>query len=109
MTDLPPVVAAYLDARDARDHAAALAAFAPDARVVDDGGTYDGTAEIGRWVERSSTQFTYTTTRLGHTVDDDGRVVVQVRIDGACPGGTAARPQRFARAHGLIAHLEIAP
>ncbi|WP_229053368.1 nuclear transport factor 2 family protein [Aeromicrobium sp. Leaf350] len=112
MTDLqtlPAVVTSYLDARDAKDVDGAVAAFTPAARVADDGGTHVGTDQIRAWIEESSTTFEYTTTRLGHQVDDAGHVVVQVRIDGNFPGGTATLHQRFGLDHDLITELVIAP
>lgn len=106
---VPQVVTTYLDARDAGAHAAAVATFTPEARVVDDGGTYDGTAAIAGWIEHSSRQFTYTTTRLHHRTTEDGAVVVRVRLDGNFPGGTVELDHRFDLDGDRIRHLRIAP
>lgn len=106
---VPDVVTTYLDARDAGDHAGAVATFSPEARVDDDGGTYVGIDAIAAWIQHSSSQFTYTSTRLDHRVAEDGRVMVRVRLDGNFPGGTVTLNQRFDLDDGLIRHLEIAP
>lgn len=106
-TALSAAVVGYLDARDERRFADALRHFAPDAQVVDDGQTLDGLSAIGAWIESSSTQWTYTTTRLAQQVDGDA-VVVRVRIDGDFPGGTAELDQRFTLREGQIAQLSIA-
>jgi hypothetical protein len=105
--DLPDVVVAYLDARDAQQHAAEAAAFAPDATVIDDGHTYEGIDAITAWIEGAASEFTYTSTRLGQHVVDPDHVDVVIRIDGNFPGGTATLRQRFEVADGRITRLEI--
>ncbi|MFC8531328.1 nuclear transport factor 2 family protein [Nocardia sp. NPDC057227] len=105
---LPAPVLTYLDARDADRHADAAAVFAPDATVVDDGHTYGGVDAIGEWIGRSSTEFRYTSTRLGQRVEPHG-ADLRVRVDGDFPGGTVTLGYRFELAEGRIRHLTIAP
>lgn len=105
---LPAPVVAYLDARDERRHADAVATFAPDAVVVDDGGTYAGIDAITAWVEQTSTAFTYTVTRLDQQVAAPGTALVRVRLDGDFPGGTATLRYRFELDDDQIRRLEIA-
>ncbi|PWD52529.1 nuclear transport factor 2 family protein [Serinibacter arcticus] len=106
--DLPAPVLAYLDARDDERFADAVALFAADATVLDDGGTYPGIDAIRAWVEQTSTEFTYTATRIGQRVEDGGDVVVQVRLDGTFPGGTVTLRYRFALDGERITRLAIA-
>ena len=105
---LPSAVTAYLDARDAKRHADASALFTPDAVVVDDGSTYQGTDAISSWIANTSTEFEYTVTRLGQAVEGS-RAEVLVRLDGNFPGGTVMLWNRFDLADGAIRALSIEP
>lgn len=104
---LPPAVVAYLDARDAQNTADAIAVFAPDASVQDDGGAYQGRPEIESWIAHTSTEYTYTSTRLGQRVLDEGHVVVQIRLDGNFPGNTVLLRYQFVLADELVTDLTI--
>lgn len=104
---LPAPVIAYLDARDEHHYADATAVFAPDATVLDDGNTYEGIDAITAWIETSSTDYTYTSARVGQQIADDTRAVVQVRLDGNFPGGTVVLRYRFDLDAGLINRLAI--
>lgn len=106
-TTLPAPIVAYLDARDENRHAVASAAFASDATVLDDGNTYDGSDAISAWIEHSSSEYTYTSTRVGQRVTDATHAVVQVRLDGNFPGGTVTLRYQFELASGLIGRLAI--
>ena len=66
---LPEVVVRYLKAHAAHDTATAVSVFTGDATVIDDGNMYEGTAAIVGWLDRSATEFTYTT-RLKTLVED---------------------------------------
>ena len=50
MTELPEVVSTYQDTHDRHDTDAALATFAADAHVTDDGHDYRGRDEIRGWL-----------------------------------------------------------
>ena len=105
--ELPASVVAYLDARDAQDRVGALATFTADAVVIDDGGTYSGTESIGSWIGQSSTEFTYTATRIGQQLANASDAVVQVRLDGNFPGGTVTLHYQFELSGDLISRLAI--
>lgn len=104
---LPAPVLGYLDAHDRGRHADARAAFAPGATVLDDGRAYRGIDEIGAWVERAASEYTYTSTRIGQRVDGDARAVVQIQLDGDFPGGTVTLRYQFELEAGLIVRLAI--
>jgi ketosteroid isomerase-like protein len=105
---LPAVIRDYLTAHEARDPAA-LAAFAPDAVVVDDGSTHRGTEEIRRFLSGAGAQFTYTTTLVAAERSDDEHWVVTNRLDGDFPGGVVDLRSRFRVDGDLVAELVIAP
>ncbi|MFR9726260.1 nuclear transport factor 2 family protein [Streptomyces sp. MS19] len=107
---LPKAVRLHLLAHDARDAAAALAAFAPEAAVTDDGRTHRGHAAIGEWFEEATSRFTYTATPVGATHDGPGAYTVVQHLEGDFPGGTVDLRHRFTLdGDGLISALVIAP
>ena len=109
MTQTPDAVAQYQEAHDRRDVETALAAFAPNAIVKDDGHEYHGRNEIRDWLSRASTQFTYTRTLTGANALDANTWLVTNHLEGDFPGGVVDLRYRFVLADNLISELEIAP
>ncbi|MEU4151145.1 nuclear transport factor 2 family protein [Streptomyces sp. NPDC026659] len=107
--ELPEVVRRYLRAHDAHDVPAALATFTTGATVADDGQTHEGTAAITRWLERTGSEYTYTTTLVGAERDGPDRYTVVQHLEGDFPGGTVDLRYRFVLDRGLISGLDIAP
>lgn len=108
-TTLPGVVVAYLDAHEGHRYDEAAALVADDAVVVDDGRAHTGRDAIRAWLERASTEYTYTTRRVRQRVEDAGRAEVVVHLEGDFPGGAVDLRYRFALADGRISRLTIAP
>jgi len=106
---IPDVVRRYFDAHDRRDADAALLAFAPDARVFDDGHEYRGLDAIRDWLARASTEFTYTRSFLHAGEKEPNLWLVRNRLEGNFPGGVVDLGYRFTVVDGLIADLVIAP
>ncbi|MFA5709017.1 nuclear transport factor 2 family protein [Mycolicibacterium sp.] len=107
--ELPAAIAAYLTAHPARDVAAALEAFAPDAVVTDEGRTHRGRQEIQTWLGSGASEYTYTTEFRGATRIDATRTDVVQHLEGDFPGGVADLHFRFTLAGGLISRLVIEP
>jgi hypothetical protein len=105
----PAVIDRYQAAHDLHDTPAALATFAPEAVVLDDGHTYAGHEQIHRWLEGASKEYTFTRTLLGTEQLDADRWVVRNRIEGNFPGGVVDLAYRFTIEDDQIVHLEIAP
>ncbi|MDX3237462.1 nuclear transport factor 2 family protein [Streptomyces sp. ME03-5709C] len=105
--DLPEVISRYLAAHRVRDTATALAAFTHDAVVTDDGVTVRGTAAIGAWLQRSSSEYTYTTELIGAVRVDARHFVAVQHLEGDFPGGTVDLDFRFALRDGLVECLVI--
>jgi hypothetical protein len=53
-TEVPPCISIYQAAHDRRDVPTALAQFAADARVVDDGRTYEGISGVTSFVQHAA-------------------------------------------------------
>jgi hypothetical protein len=106
---IPDVVRRYFESHDRRDTDAALAAFASDARVFDDGHEYRGLDAIRDWLARASTQFTYTRDFLHAGEEEPHLWLVHNRLEGDFPGRVVDLRYRFTLVDGLIADLAIAP
>ena len=104
---LPDTVRDYLDARAAGDLDRALAAFGPDAEVLDEGRTYRGAEGIRTFLTKAGAQFTFTTELVGAERVDDALWVAHHRLEGDFPGGVAELAFRFQMAGGLIARLHV--
>lgn len=105
----PFQVAVYLDAVARDDVEASLAAFTPDAVVIDEGREYRG-AEIREWRMTSASEYTYTTDFRTLEAIDDTHFVALHHLEGDFPGGVVDLRYRFALAPGgRIERLEIAP
>ena len=107
ITDLPDTVRTYLTAHTARDTDAAIAAYTDDAVVTDDGHTYRSTDEIRSWLERSSTEYTFSTELTGAQRIDDQQWVATNHLEGDFPGGVVDLQYRFALREDRIAVLTI--
>jgi ketosteroid isomerase-like protein len=105
----PDVIRRYLDAHDRRDTAAALALFAPDAHVFDDGKDYRGLEAFRDWLTNTSTQFSYTRTFLDAKSERPNLWLVSNRLEGDFPGGVVDLRYMFTLVDGLIADLAIVP
>lgn len=105
---VPAVVVSYLDAHANRQADRAAAAFARDAVVVDDGRTYTGIEQIRAWLERSSSEWDYTTTPNGQKITDAEHLIVRVHLEGNFLGGHVDLRYQFTLAGELIAALAIA-
>ncbi|MFI6597183.1 nuclear transport factor 2 family protein [Nonomuraea sp. NPDC050536] len=107
--DLPEVITRYLTAHRAHDTATAVTTFTDDATVIDDGNTYQGSAAIERWLDRSATEFTYTIHLTGAQQTDATRYIATHHLEGNFPGGSIDLRYQFALRDGLIERLVIEP
>src|ERR1700716_3111981 len=69
---LPDVIERYQEAQDSHDVDGALAAFAADATGRDEGQQWLGTTEIRNWLNKTSTEYTFTRTLLNVQTTGDG-------------------------------------
>jgi len=102
-----PAVADYLVAHDRKDAEAVVATMTEDVVVADDGSTYRGPDEVRAWVERSSTEYRYTSRVIAADVVDPARPVVVMHLSGDFPGGEVDLAYRFVLEGGRIASLAI--
>lgn len=107
--DLPAAVTTYLTAHRDGDAAAALAAFADEAAVTDEGHTHTGRAAVADWLATAGTEYTYTTEfRRAEKIGAAEYDVLQ-RLEGDFPGGVADLHYRFTMAGELVVRLVIEP
>lgn len=109
ISDLPDVIATYQRAHDHHDTDAAIAAFSPDATVIDDGRTYTGADQIRGWLERTASEFTYTRALTGVDDHGGGTYTVHNHLEGDFPGGQVDLRYRFELRDGFVHSLHIAP
>ena len=111
-TELPPPIAALVDATNAHDTEAFLATFAEDAVLTDEGHNYRGAAEIKEWSDRQyiGTQVTLDVTGVDYR---DGKIVVTAKVDGNFPKAGLPDPFKmdlhFAIDKAKIAALSMRP
>ena len=104
MAELEAPIAAMIDATNREDSAAFLAAFAPDAMLVDWGTEYAGRERIAEWnrtdnIGRHSRIEVRDASRIG----DVTTVTIQVTGEGYNGGGAFV----FRTAEGLITRMDI--
>jgi hypothetical protein len=107
--DVPDVITRYLDTHDRRETDTTLAAFSPDATVVDENRAYVGTDAIRRWLDTAGREFTFTRTFIEATSTGDDTWVIRNRLEGDFPGNVADLDYQFTLAADLIVRLVIAP
>jgi ketosteroid isomerase-like protein len=105
----PEVVGLYQEAHDRRDTEAALSAFTPDARVVDENREYRGSDEIHHWLRTAASEFTYTRAFVSAEALAPDTWLVVNHLEGDFPGGVVDLRYRFVLAGDLISELVIAP
>ncbi|RIV38046.1 nuclear transport factor 2 family protein [Micromonospora radicis] len=109
LEDLPAVITAYLAAHQARDVETAITAYSADAVVTDEGRTHRGWDEIRTWLDRSGSEYTYTTEFIGAARVDDAHFDVVQHLVGDFPGGVVDLHYRFTLNGALINRLTIEP
>jgi ketosteroid isomerase-like protein len=100
---------AYLVAHQARDLDTAMAHYAPDATVTDEGHTYSGRDEIRTWLGSAASEFTYTIEFVAAREIDADHYVAVHHLEGDFPGGVADLQFRFTLGDGQIHRLVIEP
>jgi hypothetical protein len=107
--EVPEVIVRYQDAHDRHDTQVALTAFAPDARVVDDGREFNGSEAIREWLSTAASEFTFTRSLVSAERVEAERWLVVNHLEGDFPGGVVDLRYQFVVTDGLIAELVIAP
>ncbi|WP_251016860.1 nuclear transport factor 2 family protein [Streptomyces sp. ISL-1] len=98
-----------MKAHHAHDTPTAVTAFTGDAMVIDDGGTYEGTAAIEGWLDRAATEFTYTIRLTDAQQTDTTHYLATHHLEGNFPGGTIDLRYQFTLRDDLIERLVIEP
>jgi hypothetical protein len=106
---VPSVITTYLRARATRQSESAVAEFASDGFVSDEGHTYTGPENIASWIANAASEYTYTVELTqARQVDSDHYDLLQ-HLEGNFPGGVADLHFRFGLRDGKIAQLVIEP
>jgi ketosteroid isomerase-like protein len=102
----PEPIAAYYAAEQANDFEALARCFAADARVLDEGRTIAGGAEIAAWMADAKRRYQHRTEVLS-VRERDGAYVVSARVTGQFPNSPVTLEQTFRLAEGAIQAVEI--
>jgi SnoaL-like domain len=106
--EIPEVIQRYQDAHDRHDVEGALAAFSAEATVHDEGQQWRGTTEIRNWLNKTSSEYTFTRTLLSVETTGAGSWEVRNRLEGNFPGNVVDLRYRFALDGDKITNLIIA-
>ena len=107
--EIPEVIQRYQDAHDRHDVEGALAAFSAEATVHDEGQQWRGKTEIRNWLNKTSSEYTFTRIHLGVEMAGAGLWEVRNRLTGNFPGNVVDLRYRFALDGDRITNLIIAP
>lgn len=103
--ELPPVIAAFFHATNAREFGGFLSVFTPDAHVTDESKDHHGIA-ILEWIEQATAEAKpvaeVTDVKLTNT-----NTVVTAIVSGNFPGSPVPLHYTFALRDGKIARLHI--
>ncbi len=106
MSDVPPAVQRMIDATNAGDSAAFVAAFAADAVLVDWGKAFEGSAGIAAWNESDNIGRKVHVEIVDTVVEGDVWIVTLEVTGGGFNGESGFR---FELADDLITRMEIQP
>ncbi|HLB19215.1 MAG TPA: nuclear transport factor 2 family protein [Gaiellaceae bacterium] len=105
---LPPTIASFIAASNIRDLDAAVACFAADAVVEDEGETHRGLGEVRAWKQATEDRFRYAIDPTG--IDErEGRAIVSATLTGNFPGSPVELEYEFTLADDVIESLRIHP
>jgi ketosteroid isomerase-like protein len=104
--NLPPPIASFFHAFNAKDTDALLGSFTPDAFLADEGNEYRGTAAIKGWFETVNTKYK-PTAEATDFADVGGEIVVTTQVSGAFPGSPIQLHYTFTLNDDRVAALSI--
>ena len=105
---LPPTIARFIDASNARDLEAAIDCFGVEAFVEDEGRTHRGIVEVRAWKQATEERFRYTIEPTG-VEERDGRSLVRGILAGNFPGSPVELTYDFRLVDDAIESLRIHP
>ena len=108
LSDMPPIVARFVDASNARDLDRFVTCFAADAVVEDEGRTHTGIDEVRGWKQETEDLYTYTIepTELDQR---NGQTILTATLVGNFPGSPVDLMYEFTITEGAIKALSIHP
>lgn len=103
---LPPLMAAFIQAKNDYDSAAFTSCFADDAIVHDEGQEIRGTAAIKKWIEDSNEKYRDTLT-VTDFAGNDHEMILTARVSGNFDGSPVVLDFCFTVSSGKIARLSV--
>jgi hypothetical protein len=106
--NLPPVIARFVDASNARDLDAFVTCFAAEAVVEDEGRTHRGLAEVRAWKQETEDLYRYTI-EPSQLDQRNGQAILTATLTGNFPGSPADLFYEFTIIDDAIKALRIHP
>jgi hypothetical protein len=103
---LPPPIDAYVKAENSGNVESLSECFASNARVRDEGRTYEGLAAIKKWKAETKKKYNHTVAPLEVAVRNR-KTVLKAELSGNFPGSPVTLEFSFVLEDGKIASLEI--
>lgn len=103
---LPPIIDAFLKAKNDYDSFAFVECFADDAIVQDEGREMRGKAIVKKWIEDSNAKYQDTVTAQG-LVERDNETVLTAQVSGYFEGSPVLLDFHFIINEGKIIRLSI--
>jgi len=101
-----PVIEAYFASEAGAAHDVVEHLFTKDASVTDEGVTFCGLEAIASWKQAAKQKYQYTAEPV-ESWENDGLVIMKVRLSGTFPASPAVVRFKFGLTDGLISRLEI--
>lgn len=103
---LPPLIAAFIKAKNDNDNNAFVACFADNAVVHDEGQEIRGTAAIKKWIEASNEKYQDTLTATG-LAERGNQIILTALVSGNFDGSPISLDFHFAVNDSKITMLSI--
>ncbi|MBS1663662.1 MAG: nuclear transport factor 2 family protein [Bacteroidetes bacterium] len=103
---IPPIIEKLISAQNKLDSHAFTACFAAEATVVDEGRTYQGTAEIEPWIAAANQKYNSHMKALDY-LENEGRDTLITEVSGTFPGSPIVLRYNFELRDGLIRSLRV--
>jgi hypothetical protein len=108
ITDLPPLIARFVETSNIRDVDGFVSCFDANAVVEDDGGTHRGLDQVRAWKQKTQDTNRYTIDPV-HLETREGETILTATLAGDFPGSPLDLNYAFTTVDDAIVALRIYP
>ncbi|WP_323134364.1 nuclear transport factor 2 family protein [Tellurirhabdus rosea] len=106
MMKLPSNIEGFVKAQNERDSTAFTHYFTANATVSDEGHSYSGRAEIGKWIQQATEAYQMQTKPIDYQ-QTGASAILTVEVTGTFPGSPAVMQYHFELEDSLISSLRF--